>query len=107
MHNPGASRRGNADASLHVIARSTCDEAIQTFFAARWIASQALAMTTSGSTPTRHRTRAGFGSLKSRDALRIFRWRKTPMTLHADFASQDYFRNPAAAIEKLRAAGPV
>src|ERR1700694_2539106 len=29
------------------------------------------------------------------------------MTLHADFASQDYFRNPAAAIEKLRAAGPV
>jgi cytochrome P450 len=29
------------------------------------------------------------------------------MTLHADFASQDYFRNPAAAIEKLRATGPV
>src|SRR6202790_977128 len=29
------------------------------------------------------------------------------MTLHADFASQDYFRNPAAAIEKLRASGPV
>src|ERR1700675_4265130 len=29
------------------------------------------------------------------------------MTLQADFASQDYFRNPAAAIEKLRAAGPV
>src|SRR5882762_730490 len=29
------------------------------------------------------------------------------MPLHADFASQDYFRNPAAAIEKLRAAGPV
>jgi cytochrome P450 len=29
------------------------------------------------------------------------------MTLHADFASQDYFRNPAAAIEKLRTAGPV
>jgi hypothetical protein len=29
------------------------------------------------------------------------------MTISADFASQDYFRNPAAAIEKLRAAGPV
>jgi cytochrome P450 len=29
------------------------------------------------------------------------------MTLNADFASQDYFRNPAAAIEKLRAKGPV
>jgi cytochrome P450 len=29
------------------------------------------------------------------------------MTLHADFASQNYFRNPAAAMEKLRAAGPV
>lgn len=29
------------------------------------------------------------------------------MTLQADFASQDYFRNPAAEIEKLRAAGPV
>jgi cytochrome P450 PksS len=29
------------------------------------------------------------------------------MTLRADFASQDYFRNPAAAIEKLRASGPV
>jgi cytochrome P450 len=29
------------------------------------------------------------------------------MTLQADFASQDYFRNPAAAIEKLRSAGPV
>lgn len=29
------------------------------------------------------------------------------MALDADFASQDYFRNPAAAIEKLRAAGPV
>jgi cytochrome P450 len=29
------------------------------------------------------------------------------MTLAADFASQDYFRDPAAAIEKLRAAGPV
>lgn len=29
------------------------------------------------------------------------------MTLHADFASQDYFRNPGAAIEKLRAIGPV
>src|SRR5882757_11520903 len=29
------------------------------------------------------------------------------MPLHADFASQSYFRNPAAAIEKLRAIGPV
>jgi cytochrome P450 len=29
------------------------------------------------------------------------------MTLHADFASQDYFRNPGVAIEKLRAMGPV
>jgi cytochrome P450 len=29
------------------------------------------------------------------------------MTVPADFASQDYFRNPAAAIEKLRAMGPV
>ena len=29
------------------------------------------------------------------------------MTLQADFASQDYFRDPTAAIEKLRATGPV
>ena len=29
------------------------------------------------------------------------------MTLHVDFTSQEYFRNPAAGIEKLRAAGPV
>jgi len=29
------------------------------------------------------------------------------MTLEADFASQEYFRNPAAGIEKLRAAGPM
>ena len=29
------------------------------------------------------------------------------MTLHGDFASQDYFRNPGAAMEKLRGAGPV
>ena len=29
------------------------------------------------------------------------------MTLEADFASPDYYRNPAAAIERLRAAGPV
>jgi cytochrome P450 len=29
------------------------------------------------------------------------------MTLAADFASQDYYRDPAAAIEKLRAMGPV
>jgi cytochrome P450 len=29
------------------------------------------------------------------------------MTLHADFTSQDYFRNPGATIEKLRNQGPV
>ncbi len=29
------------------------------------------------------------------------------MTLQADFTSQDYYRNPAAAIDKLRALGPV
>jgi cytochrome P450 len=29
------------------------------------------------------------------------------MTLRADLTSQDFFRNPAASIEKLRAAGPV
>jgi cytochrome P450 PksS len=29
------------------------------------------------------------------------------MKVDADFTSQEYFRNPAAAIEKLRAAGPV
>jgi cytochrome P450 len=29
------------------------------------------------------------------------------MTLQADFTSQDYFRNPIAGIEKLRAAGPL
>jgi cytochrome P450 len=29
------------------------------------------------------------------------------MTLQTDFASQDYFRNPGAAIEKLRTQGPV
>ncbi len=29
------------------------------------------------------------------------------MTVHADFTSQEYFRNPTAEIEKLRAAGPV
>jgi len=29
------------------------------------------------------------------------------MTPRADFTSQEYFRNPAAAIERLRAAGPV
>src|SRR5436305_10228939 len=29
------------------------------------------------------------------------------MTIQADFASQDYLRNPAAAIEKLRSAGGV
>ncbi len=29
------------------------------------------------------------------------------MTLHADFTSQEYFRDPVTEIEKLRAAGPV
>jgi len=29
------------------------------------------------------------------------------MTLPVGFASQDYFRDPAAAIEKLRKLGPV
>src|SRR6266446_6616027 len=29
------------------------------------------------------------------------------MTLHADFSSQDYFRNPGAAIERLRAQAPI
>src|SRR5262249_38522459 len=29
------------------------------------------------------------------------------MTLHIDFTSQDFFRDPAASIERLRAAGPV
>lgn len=29
------------------------------------------------------------------------------MTLEADFASQDYFRNPTAFLEKLRASGPM
>ena len=29
------------------------------------------------------------------------------MTLRTDFTSQEYFRNPAAAIERLRASGPV
>jgi cytochrome P450 len=33
--------------------------------------------------------------------------KETLMTLKTDFASPDYFRNPAAAIERLRAAGPV
>jgi len=37
-------------------------------------------------------------SLRRRDAL---------MTPAADFSSPDYYRNPAAAIEKLRARGPV
>src|SRR5262249_19816890 len=29
------------------------------------------------------------------------------MTLRVDFTSQDFFRDPAAAVQKLRAAGPV
>jgi cytochrome P450 len=29
------------------------------------------------------------------------------MTIHADFTSQDYYRNPAASIERLRGLGPV
>jgi hypothetical protein len=39
-HHPGATRRGNADACQDVIARSACDEAIQTIAAVEfWIAS--------------------------------------------------------------------
>jgi cytochrome P450 len=33
--------------------------------------------------------------------------REPRMSFQADFASQDYFRNPAAALERLRAQGPV
>jgi cytochrome P450 len=33
--------------------------------------------------------------------------KETLMTLDVDFASENYFRDPAAAIEKLRGAGPV
>jgi cytochrome P450 PksS len=29
------------------------------------------------------------------------------MTLRMDFTSQDFFRDPAAGLERLRAAGPV
>jgi hypothetical protein len=29
------------------------------------------------------------------------------MTLYADISSQEYFRDPAAGITKLRAAGPI
>jgi cytochrome P450 PksS len=43
-------------------------------------------------------TRVLRGGLQRRGSL---------MTLQADFTSQDYYRNPAAAIEKLRALGPV
>src|SRR5262245_46863180 len=32
---------------------------------------------------------------------------RSAMTVPLDFTSQDYFRNPAAAIERLRAIGPV
>jgi cytochrome P450 len=35
------------------------------------------------------------------------RLQESAMTVHVDFASQDYFRNPAAGLAKLRAAGPV
>src|ERR1700704_2983487 len=35
------------------------------------------------------------------------RLRESLMTARADFASQDYFRDPGAAIEKLRTLGPV
>src|SRR5258705_4199107 len=45
------------------------------------------------------------------DGLRISDTRSSAkeqlMTLQADFASQDYFRNPAAAIDRLRTLGPV
>src|SRR3954465_15037896 len=33
--------------------------------------------------------------------------REPLMTLHPDFTSQNYYRNPAAAIEKLRQLGPI
>src|SRR5258708_4370553 len=39
MHDSGGSHREIAKACVIVIARSPCDEAIQAFFAARWIAS--------------------------------------------------------------------
>jgi hypothetical protein len=47
MHNPGVMRCGNAKLYLNVIARSEATkQSILTFFAARWIASLTLAMTT-------------------------------------------------------------
>src|SRR6267378_3690158 len=54
--------------------------------------------------------RAGTPAQHLRDACEMpgFRVRESLMTtLHADFASQDYFRDPAAAIGKLRTLGPV
>jgi hypothetical protein len=48
MHNSGDLRRGNAELYLNVIARSPCDEAIHTYFAALWIAWLTLAMTVLG-----------------------------------------------------------
>jgi cytochrome P450 len=44
---------------------------------------------------------------KCRNRARSSAAKEPAMTVHADFASQDYFRNPAASIEKLRALGPV
>jgi hypothetical protein len=50
MQDSGVSRRGNAELYLDVIARSTCDEAIQLphFRKESWIASLLLAMTWMG-----------------------------------------------------------
>src|SRR5437763_1279426 len=45
--------------------------------------------------------------LKCRNGRRTCRRQEALMTAQADFASQDYYRNPAAAIEKLRNLGPV
>src|SRR5262245_29142750 len=49
-----------------------------------------------------HKARAEHMSLRQQHRLQ-----GSIMTFHADFTSQEYFRNPAAEIEKLRAAGPV
>jgi cytochrome P450 len=44
---------------------------------------------------------------KCRNRARSLIAKEPAMTVHADFSSQDYFRNPAASIAKLRALGPV
>jgi cytochrome P450 PksS len=45
--------------------------------------------------------------LDTQSAARRSSTKVSLMTLQADFTSQDYYRNPAAAIDKLRALGPV